>query len=65
MRNRELLINRLDRLDGQARQLEFYLNRPVSSTKDIDTCFEQMKSLVNECKDIVDREEHSGKDFRK
>ncbi len=55
MRHRELLKNRLGKLDGTLRKIEYIISRPVSSTQEISQEIDNGKELVEECQSIIDR----------
>jgi hypothetical protein len=56
MRNRELMLRQLERIDSSMNKMKFYLNRG-ESTDNYKIEISNVENLVSEIKSMIEREE--------
>lgn len=56
MKNRETILRRLEKLDGNLSKLNFLLSRDNSSREDFQDVINQSKELIDETKSFIDQE---------
>jgi hypothetical protein len=56
MRNRELMLRQLERIDNSMNKMKFYLNRG-ESTDNYKIEISNVENLVSEIKSMIEREE--------
>jgi len=55
MRNRDLAMTKLEKLEGKLQSLYVMQDRPISK-EDYNKIFEDMKNIINDLKTMVQRE---------
>lgn len=62
MRNRELMLRQLERIDSSMNKMKFYLNRG-ESTDNYKIEISNVENLVSDIKSMIEREEMSSNEI--